>query len=226
MIDLVKIEKKIHAYIDSEDLENPDLFIQIKNLSAIWLYRHRKCNSYADAEEVGSILAEFLYLRLLNPNTKPIGRWIKYIAKVYPIALKEWLRISTTQIVDAKNNENLEKAILQMSAGSTIDNENIAKMYDWNYLNNLPSLVDSVMLGSRFALDTVPYLNAKITLLISIYHNRYICFGLSNEDSMYARMLYRVLCDRMMIELKPDISDNSLTLLKDFYLEEYIDELE
>jgi len=226
MIDLVPIEKKIHAYINSGDLENPDLFMQIKNLSTIWLYRHRKCNCYADAEEVGTILAEFLYLRLFNPNAKPIGRWIMYISKAYPIALTEWAKISNTQIIDTKNNERLEKAILQMSAGSTIDNEDIAKMYNWNYLNTLPDLVDSVMFGSRFAMDTVSYLNAKITLLISVYHNRYICFGLSEEDSMYARMLYRVLCDRMMVDLRPDISDNSLTLLQDFYLEEYIDELE
>ena len=213
---LVDIEKEIKVLVKT-DVTDPKLFDLIRELCILWLYRNQKCNSYADAEEIGTILAEFLYLRLYEPDKQQVHSWIGYIANSYQYAIKEWRKTQASEIIETKGNEKLEKAVLQMCAGSTIDNEDISKMYSWGYLNNLSGVINSVMGG---------YLNAKISLLLSIQNDRLVCFGLGEADAMYLRMLYRVLCDRLMVELKPEIKDDSLTLLQDFILEDYIEELE
>lgn len=191
---LTTIEKDIKKMLE-EDFNNPDVYPLILELSHLWLMRNKILFNSEDAYEVAVLMSEDLYLK-----REKVISWIGYISKSYRRYVDEWLKVQP-QIVDASENEPIEKLIIQMSAGSALDNNDISEIYTADYLRTLPKVVDGLLEDSKFYRDTREFLNSKITLMLSLKNGKFTRFGLSEIDANYVKVLYRILMDRIKIDL-------------------------
>lgn len=210
---LVEIENELKKQIE-KDINSPEVYNWIFELVYKWFLRGKVVRNYQEAREISRDMAEYLYLRLLDPNKEKITSWLGYISKAYKVYIKDYLKFEN-QVIDTSNNVELAKGIIRMSAASTIDNDSISQIYNNGYIKSISALIDNILDSSRFYPNTSNYNNAKISLLLSVGNGRFMPFRLSIEDSMYTRMLFQVLNDRLAIELHPTefLSGNELTRL-------------
>lgn len=212
---LTVIENEIKQMI-SEDKTNPEIYNKIFELVYKYFLRNKIVKDYGTAKEIATTMAEDLYLRLFDPNKPQISSWLGFISLDYHTYLR-WYRKETDTVIDTKGDVDFSNSVIHMFAGSQIDNSDIEDIYSLDYMESLPKIIEDVMDSSRIPKYSKEYLNTRLTLLLSILYDRFIPFRLSVEDTNYARMLYRMLCDKLMVELHPTVSSDSLNLLQ-FYL--------
>ena len=63
-------------------------------------------------------------------------------------------------------------------------------------IRNIPEMVLKILDTSKYYEDTVEYLNARVSLLLSLLLKDYVPYNQSESEEMYGRMLYRRLYDK------------------------------
>lgn len=215
---LINIENEIKRMIE-KDKTDPKIFDKIQELVYKFFLRNKIFYDYDSAKEVSYDIAEYLYMsKVLKETDTPITAWIGYINRVYPTYVRNYLQRTQSQIIDTSKDRDLETAVIRMISGSTMDDDSISQIYAKDYLNSLPRIVEEVMRYSHFYEYTEEYINARVSLLLSIAADRYIPYRLNEVDAAYTRVLYRALCYRLAYELKSE-DQESLAPVHFFLLE-------
>ena len=218
-IRLVDIEKKIKLLI-AEDIENPEVYTTIYDLSFRFLRRKSLMNSYSDAEEVAHIMAEELYLKVYRGGT--ITSWIGYINRSYHAYIRIWKKMNGSELIDTSNDYELEKAIVYMNSSIRTMSEYQEAM-DNVYFESIPKAVDYIMSKSKYNEDTLEYMNSKLSILLSLCSNKFISYNQRIEDEMYTRILYVATKDHIAKSINVETSETGelnggLTMMQLFTL--------
>lgn len=216
---LVDIEKQIKVLIE-EDVTNPEIYNKIYDLAAYFL-RWKKAVPEYDIDGVASIVAEELYLKVYNGAE--IISWIGYLSRFYHAAIRVWRKMNSSELIDATDNYELAQGVIMMStSGSLTDTESYQKVFDNLYFDSLPLTIDSVMEASRYAEYTKEYMNARLSIVLSLCSNKFISYNLSKSEEMYTRMLYNLAKDRIVENVKDNNADDhflsSMSLMQLFTL--------
>lgn len=197
---LIYIENDIKKLV-AADKKDPRVFTRIQELVYKYLLRNRVFPGYDTAREASYDIAEYLYLRLLEGHE--IQSWIGYIKKIYPGFYTSYMN-RQTEIIDTSNDIDLANAVVRMISASTMDDDSIDQIYVREYLRSIPKIVEETLRESHFFAYTPEYLNARLSLLLSIAQDKYVSYNLNEADSAYVKLLYKVLCTRIMHEIKSD----------------------
>ena len=185
---LVDIERKIKSTIEESGLSDPEAYENIYSLCFEFLYRGKKMSTRKDTEEVASLMAEELYMKLVNGGS--IISWLGYISKCYHAYIRMWRGMNKSEIIDTEDNYNVYEAVINMSTG--MDNKmEYQKVVDKEYLMVVPSVIDGVMKRSRYVFDTKEFINAKLSIILSIAAGKFINYGNDDINSMYTNMLFQ-----------------------------------
>lgn len=203
---LVTIENEIKEMIAANNCGS-ELFEKIYELVYKFFLRNKVFYDYTLSKEVSFSIAEDLYMRLFDPNKTQITSWIGYINRCYLGYVVQY-RKAISEIIETKENVDMEMAVVRMISASSIDNDSIDQIFASDYLRSLPKIIDDVLDNSHFYKYTKEYIDAKVSLLLSVARDRFVSYNLSDIDSRYLRVLYRVLCDRLVYEMGSDNTDS------------------
>ena len=200
---LIEIENKIKAMV-AEDVTNPDIYNQIYKLVYYFFKRRHLITDYKMAEEVSHLAAEELYMKVYNGGE--IYSWIGYINRSYQAYIRLWKSLNGSEIIDVSTDEVLKESIVSMCvsdpfSGSTTEIANL------DYIDNLPDVIDKIMENSKYYEFTKDYMNARLSIMISLMAGRFIPYNLSESEKMYTNMIYTMMKDKLISEL--NISDSS-----------------
>lgn len=216
---LIEIEDQIKDMI-KEDVKNPEIYYKIWDLAYFWLKRNKKMSYDNEAREVADLIAEDLYLKVYMG--KPVYSWIGYIAISYISYIKMWRKENTTEIIDTRESPEVAETLIEMSTSSNISSQaNYDLILSEVYLNEMSEVINSVLEESRINIDTKDWLNARITLLLSLERGEYIPYRLTEENSQYCRMLLTKIKDKIHKDLTVNFKNytSNLTPLQLFTLE-------
>lgn len=213
---LTEMERLIKKMI-SEGEEGDDLYKMIFQLSKSYLLRHRLFNTPEDYEEVAELMATDLYLTRHN-----ISSWIGYIKASRQRFITEWRKKYKIQIIEPKGRQTLIDSVIRMSCGSSIEYEQQEgeKIFP-DFAKGIPVTIKKALELSRYYPDTPEYLNAHLSLLLSVANKRYISFGQTEENENYTRMLYRAINDEISEELYSETDDSRCDIMRIFALEDF-----
>lgn len=213
------MEKRIKVLLEERNIEDPDIYQSIYDLCLEYLVRNKKLQHYSDAEEVAMIMSEELYIKVLKGGS--IVSWIGYIFKSYQAFIRIWRRMNSSQIIDVSFNNDLKDAIILMS--SSINNTiEYQKVIDKAYLESIPEIIDNVVKKSRYIINTREYINARLSILLSLLYGRYISYGQCEEDKMYTNILLSIVKARVVESVSipsNDYETSGLSLLQLYTLE-------
>ena len=204
-----------------EDPDNPKIYDRIFVLCKCFLMRNKFLNTEEDSDIVANLMATDMYMKRLE-----IKSWNGYVSYWYRNYIDIWRRRYCPKIIDCTGkHSDLEEPILRMSCGSSMDNPDISNIYMRSVIEGIPRMIDRALDASTFYPDTKEYLNARISLMLSVANSRFISFNQTEEDENYTRMLYRILMDEIISELYSE-EDKSFNVIKNFALESFKDQVE
>lgn len=213
---LIEMEYKIKEMIANGE-EGDELYSLIFYLSKCYLMRHKLLHTEKDSEEVAELMATDLYL-----ERHRIKSWIGYIRSSRMRFITKWRNGYKIQIIEPKGRTELMENVVQMSCGSTIEYEHDRKQVPVpDFIQSIPFIINKALELSRFYPDTPEFLNARVSITLSIIHDRFISVGLNEQDSNYTRMIYRVVLDEISSELYSEEDANTTDVMKIFALEDF-----
>ena len=217
---LTKMEQYIKDMLE-EDPDNPKIYDRIYVLCKCFFMRNKLLNTEEDSDIVANLMATDMYMKRLE-----IHSWCGYISYYYHDYIRIWKRDYQPKIFDCTGTRSyLEEPIVQMSYGSAIDNPDISNICMRSVIEGIPRMIDRALDASTYYPDTKEYLNARISLMLSVANSRFISFNQTEEDENYTRMLYRILMDEIISELYSE-EDKSFNVIKNFALESFKDQVE
>lgn len=203
---LVEYEAELKKMIE-KDRSDPKVYIAIYELIYRWLLREKHMLDRQKVADISCDMAEDLYMKICSGEN--ITSWIGYIKKLFISYWKKWQFANVkAKIIDIPNF-SFELALVQMYAGSTLYDDSIAMIVNSDVLRSIPKMLETVLDNSRYYKDTPEYLNAHISLLLSIRLGSYVSFRQTEENSKYTRLLYRVFLDKLASELAPSVENTS-----------------
>lgn len=212
---LIDIENKIKRLI-AEDINNPEIYKNIYDLCYLFLMRRHYVDYPFQADEVATIMAEDLYMRILKTDNT-ISSWLGYISKYYHMAIRYWRKINSSEIIDTTNDYDMREAILSMSSSLGMQDEDYRIVIDMMFFDSIPGMVDSVLENSRYFPDTLEYSEAKYTILVSLCRGVFTDSGCSINNTEYIHLLYNIVRSKILDIINKNISrdtSDSLTLLQ------------
>lgn len=216
---LVDIEKKLKTTLESKDLSDPEVYTCIYELCFGFMSRNKKMSSYTEAEEVATIMAEELYLKLMRGGS--IISWLGYISKSYQAYIRMWRWMNCSEIIDTVDNLEIREAILSMSL--SINNSlEYQKVSDKSYLESIPGLIDNILSRSRYVFGTREYIDAKLSILLSLISGKYISYGQNESCKMYTSILLQFVKSEIAESIainKENSPTQGMTILQLFTLE-------
>lgn len=216
---LVDIEKDIKNLIE-EDINNPEVYNKIEELSYLFLMRNHLMSTGKSAADVAQLIASDLYLKICNG--KEIISWIGYINRSYHAYIREYNKINKSEVINTEGDYDLETGIINMSMSSTASNViEFNRVIDNEYFDNLPKIVDGIMKKSKYREFTGDYNNARLSIVLSLSAGKFINYGMSTAESMYVRMLYSLTKDKILHNInegKDNRYTGGLTLMQLFTL--------
>jgi hypothetical protein len=215
MARLVDIENELKTLIE-KDINSDDVYNKIFELVFRWLQRARKLSTETEAREVAQIAADELYIKILN-NPDSVRSWLGYISIAYRAYIRVWRNLNKSELIEIGDNYELEQAVVRMSA-ATYTYGYYQKSLDRVYFKSIPKTVDIVLGRSRYNINTKAWLNAKLSLLLSVKSGEYVNFNQDKVDIPYTRMLYNLLKSIISNDLIScnDNEDDKYTLMKLF----------
>lgn len=199
---LINIENEIKRLIEI-DKTDPKVFEKIQELVYKFLLRNKVFPNYDIAKEVSYTISEYMYMKTLDDTKNPICAWIGYINKIYPSYVREYYN-KQTEIIDTSGNRDLETAVVRMISGSTMDDDSINQIYARDYIKSVPKIIEEILDRSHFYRYTPEYLNARVSLLLSVVNDKFVGYNLNEVDAAYTKLLYKVLCSRLVNEMRSD----------------------
>lgn len=211
---LIDMENELKALIE-KDPKSPEVYNKIYKLSEYYLNWRKLLNNSHDVEEVATIMAEDLYMKIYRGGS--IGSWIGYIRLYCKAAIRIWRKMTSSEIIDTSNDICLAESIVLMSTSYPKSFED-DRIIDEMYFDNIPQVIDTIMENiSRYPKYTKAYMNCKLSILLSINAGRFISYNLDKESLSYTRLIYNVILNNILKEFKMNNvkrADNSLTLLQ------------
>lgn len=207
---LYAIENHVKEMI-AEDVNNPEIFFEIKRLALVYLKRYKKMTWGSEAEEVATLIAEDLYLKVSKGTT--IYMWIGYIARSCMGYIREFRRMTETEFIDTTGNPVLEEAVVTMSIGGSYDISSgrvLQQLENSESLSIIPNTIVRVMNRSRYREYTSAYCNSHISILLSILNERKTEHNLSESESAYFSYLLADATDSVREVLMDMYNDNKL----------------
>jgi len=198
------MESELKQLIE-ENINNEIIFTKIYELSKKYLQITKKVK-YAIIDEISSIIAEDLYMKILKGDK--IEFWISYISKYYYSALNSYIKMFSPEIIDTNNNYDLHEAIIKM-CNSNPESE-IDYFCDSSFLNYIPNIINNILDNSRYNKEEIDYLNAKMSLLLSLTFNKCVYFKIKNPEKMYINYLYSLLKNALYKYIKENSSSEAL----------------
>lgn len=199
---LVDVEKQIKELI-AEDVSNPEIYDKIYKLMCMFLNYKKLVSDYSDVDNIALLAAEDLFLKLQRGVV--ITSWIGYINRCYHAYIRMWRKMSSTEIIDVTTDRKLEEAIIEMcSASSSSESirQDYNRIYDYEYLENIPKIVERVLGSSKYIKDTSEYLNAYLSILLSLQKHEYISYNQTEDNKRYTRLIYNKTCDMITENVK------------------------
>lgn len=216
---LMDIERQIKELIATNP-DDPNIYSLIYRLCKLYLMRYRKVNNEESADEVANLMASDLFYKRTE-----IYSWCGYIKNWYMQYINKWKKEYQKEIVDCVGKPKREEVVIRMSCASAIDDHSIGNICMKSVMQGIPYLVNKALDASTYYVDTKEWLNAKLSLYLSLLHNRYISYNQTEENEGYTRMLYRAIMDEIENELYSD-EDRSLSVMKKYALEDFSTETE
>lgn len=199
---LTEIESELKDLIE-KDINNPEVFYKIKELAFRYMKRSRKMNTNEETDEVATLVAEELYMWILNGHS--INAWICYISKCIPRYIIMFRNLTNSEIIDIEGNPLLEEGIVTMSTSGSNDmkNSKYNEVSDILCMEYIPSMVDKILEKScRYSSYSSEYLNIYASIIFSLADNKFHSIFLSREIEPYCRLMFNIVKDQLFKELK------------------------
>lgn len=204
------LEKKLKEAIE-EDINNPDVYNMIFELSKYFLKQNRVLSCTVDLEEVAHLMAEELYMKILRGGE--IRAWLGYMNFAYKQAVGTWQKMFGREFIDASNDFDLENAIVSMSVAGGYELTPFQYLYDNSYIEGLIIQIDDLMEASRCVEGTVEYMNTRLSLILSMSHGMFVSYHLDAAQMQYANALLNVLQIMIRDDLKEVGEEKMMTHL-------------
>jgi len=190
----------------AEDVKNPEIYNKIFELSKSFIIRGKYVSNFTNVVDIATIIAEELYLKIYNGGK--IDYWVAYIGKTMPAYIRIWKKLYGSEIIDTEDNFEMSNAILSMSFSN---NNNYSSVTDYDFINYLPNIINNVLNEIKYYKDTKPYLNIRLSLLLSFIKGDFVSYNLSDIESSYARFVFSVVKEIIKDNLRENnVIDNDL----------------
>lgn len=200
---LTDIEKDLKDLIE-KDINDPNVFYLIKELAFRYMKRSKKMNNNEETDEVATLVAEELYMWILNGHS--INAWICYISKCIPRYIIMFRNLTNSEIINVEGNPLLEEGIVTMSTSGSNDmkNSKYNDVSDILCMEYIPVMVNKILEKScRYNSYSSEYLNIYISIIFSLANdNKFYSMFLSDEIKSYCRLMFNVVREQLFKELK------------------------
>lgn len=222
---LIKKEKAIKE-LQYNDPTNPELFTELLNFCEHFMRWKKWQFPQHFLEEIATDLAEQMFFRIQTKG--PIDNLNGYVQACRKYCFRVYYQTYRTDITVVENSEE-ERRLLSSICDMTDGTDMFKQINCVNIIESIPNIINEILEHSKYFPDTKEYLNAKLSLCLSLSSNHFISYNQDEREKMYTNMLYRKLYDRLKKELESIteyyLGDLSLlqlyTLSLDDYNEEY-----
>lgn len=208
------LEKKLKRAIE-EDVNNPDVYNMIFELSKYYLKQNKVLSCTIPLEEVAHLMAEELYMKILRGGE--INKWLGYMNFAYKQAVGTWQKMFGREFIDCRDDYDLENAIVSMSVAGGYELTPFQHLYDNSYIEGLTVQINKLMDASRCVEGTSEYMNVRLSLILSMTHGMFVSYHLDDSQRQYANALLNALQIMIRDDLK-EVGDEKvmthLTLLQ------------
>lgn len=150
-------------------------------------------------EDLATSFAEGIFLRIQNKGpidtTKSIKPFINYMNVCRKPVFYRYYNNDRRTITVLKNSPE-EDALLKNFCDTEEFHTINRTLETESTIRNIPEMVLKILDTSKYYEDTVEYLNARVSLLLSLLLKDYVPYNQSESEEMYGRMLYRRLYDK------------------------------
>jgi len=200
------LEKKLKKLIE-EDINDPDVYNMIFELSKYYLKQNKVLSQNIPLEEVAHLMAEDLYMKILRGGE--IRAWLGYMNFAYKQAVGTWQKMFGREFIDARDDYDLENAIVSMSVAGGYDVTPFQHLYDNSYIEGLTVQIDKLMEASRCVEGTAEFMNVRLSLILSMSHGMFVSYHLDDAQRQYTSALLNVLQIMIRDDLK-DVGDEKI----------------
>ena len=178
---LYEYESKIKEQIE-EDVNNPELFLNIQRVTGYFLRRKKACHCAGDYADVACHIAEDIYMDLLEG--KRFTHLYGYLNRIYRTYVIEYYKDYGPDVISFDEHIKLKDIVRDPAA------------YMNNYLNNrfylleIGKVVDQTMLDScKYTYNSKDYINLKVSLLLTTLRGDNSYFHLDEAQSYYLNLM-------------------------------------
>lgn len=115
---LYEIENELKDEIN-KNVNNPRVYELIYELVYRYLQKTHKVDTEEDRVGVATVAAEDLYMKIYNGGE--INYWTGYIAKTIICSIKNYRRMTASEIIDTTDDSDLREGIIRMSTSNSDD---------------------------------------------------------------------------------------------------------
>jgi len=184
--------KEIEArldYLAEFDIKNPEIYELLKQLATIFIFQNKYVYGYSDIDAVCHDVAADTYIRLLSGRTK-ITHWIYYIGRSIKLSYVTQQRSIEHEVIDTEDDPNLQKAVIDMCAGSSKSiNNDFNHVFKIAFLENIDALIRRTMNESKFKTESKEWWILYTDLSLSLYYDKPVYFRTPDYLKLYVSLL-------------------------------------
>lgn len=179
---LLDYESKLRELV-SKDHTDPEIYNNLQQLIYYYLLRKKSCRRYEDASDISYEIASDIFMRIYNGET--FTYFLPYLDRVYLRYILNYYNVNSPEIFVRDITDDMVANVYLTNP----TNQDYHIVCEKMYLEHINQVVDIVMKNSKYKEGFLPYLNVKLSLVLSLYRGYPCYFHLSPEQADYVKFL-------------------------------------
>lgn len=166
----------------SKDRSNPEIYVMLKDMTLIFLYRKHACDYKEEYEDIAHTIATDMYMKIYAEHVT-YNHYLGYLNSVY----KRYIQKYREEISTSLSYEEIAGTAL---LNKTVIENPFSKINNKVYLEDINTIIDKLM--SRFCKYdawSCAFNNLKLSLILTILRGEETSFHLNAEQSAYLGLL-------------------------------------
>lgn len=206
-----------------KDIHSNDVYYQIYELAFEYLRRNKLMNNESEYDGVATLVAEDLYMKILKGGT--ITSWIGYIAMSKMGFIRQYRKMTSSEIWDVSDNVSLRDSIISMCSSGSY--ELAVSLYnDSNTMLSMPDIpnqIESIMESHcRYNRYSSVWMNLYVSALLTIMKGSVVEYRLKEGEAMYLRVMLARIEEKLGRDVIENVSADweGMSLFQMYLLEE------
>ena len=196
--DIIKLESDVKLQFEN-DRSDANMYTTIKRLTEGILVTKRLTTNSSETDEISHEVATDLYIKI-NKEDNPliVYAWTKYIMRSIKGYIREYLKYNKYKEDIVIRDPIDRREFMRSSYGSLGLINTSGDLVDT--INEIPMLIDEFYdKYIRYSKEYYKYKSTKISLVLSVYHGKVICYD--DSDESLVRLLYNMLMKNISSKL-------------------------